>query len=152
MKTKIPQPLRVEHRELHKKLDEIVNIPGPIGKAAEGVVSILHPHFIKEEEYALPPLGMLKNLVEGEVYSDMEEKVIAMTSKLKKDLPNMLDEHKRVINALENLIKTSEKEKRTDIVQFANRLMLHAQMEEEVLYPAAILIGEFVKLKRVPQR
>jgi hypothetical protein len=26
-------------------------------------------------------------------------------------------------------------------------LMLHAQTEEEVLYPAAILIGEYLKLK-----
>jgi hypothetical protein len=31
--------------------------------------------------------------------------------------------------------------------RFAEKLMLHAKTEEEVLYPAAILVGEYLKLK-----
>jgi len=31
--------------------------------------------------------------------------------------------------------------------RFAEKLMLHAQTEEEVLYPAAILVGEYLKVK-----
>jgi len=30
---------------------------------------------------------------------------------------------------------------------FAEKLMLHAQTEEEIFYPAAILVGEYVKSK-----
>ena len=35
MKMIIPKPLKLEHKELHKKLIEAVKTSGPIGKAAE---------------------------------------------------------------------------------------------------------------------
>ena len=41
----------------------------------------------------------------------------------------------------------ARKEGKLKYVRFADRLTLHAQTEEEVYYPAAILIGEYVKLK-----
>ncbi|MCC2663020.1 MAG: hypothetical protein K0S35_942, partial [Geminicoccaceae bacterium] len=31
--------------------------------------------------------------------------------------------------------------------QFAEKLKLHAQTEEQVLYPAAIVLGDYVRLK-----
>jgi hypothetical protein len=35
----------------------------------------------------------------------------------------------------------------TGYAGFARKLILHAQTEEEILYPASILIGEYLKLK-----
>jgi hypothetical protein len=43
-----------------------------------------------------------------------------------------------------NLTKAENK---PDMIHFANKLMLHAQTEEQVLYPAAILVGEVVRSK-----
>ena len=146
MKMIIPKPLKLEHKELHRELVEAVKTFGSIGKAAEAVAKVLHPHFVKEEEYALPPIGLLKVLAKGKVSKDMEE-VLVMTDKLKKDLPNMLKEHKAVVAALKKLVAAAKKEKRNDVVHFAGKLMLHAKTEEEVLYPAAILIGEYLKEK-----
>jgi hemerythrin superfamily protein len=37
-------------------------------------------------------------------------------------------------------------EKHVGFAEFARKLILHAQMEEEVMYPAAILVGEYVRL------
>jgi len=34
-----------------------------------------------------------------------------------------------------------------EYVEFAENLKLHAKTEEEVMYPAAILVGEYLKLK-----
>jgi hypothetical protein len=34
-----------------------------------------------------------------------------------------------------------------DHARFAEKLALHAKTEEDVLYPAAILVGEYLKLK-----
>jgi len=34
-----------------------------------------------------------------------------------------------------------------EYAEFAEALMLHAKTEEEVLYPASILIGEYVREK-----
>lgn len=33
------------------------------GEAAKVVANLMHPHFISEEEYALPPLGLLARLL-----------------------------------------------------------------------------------------
>ncbi|SPQ01471.1 conserved hypothetical protein [Candidatus Sulfobium mesophilum] len=146
MKMIIPRPLKLEHKELHGELVQAIRTPGQIGKAAQRVAKILHPHFLKEEEYALPPIGLLKVLTKSKVSKDMKE-VLVMTDKLKKDLPNMLGEHKSVVAALKKLVAAAKKEKRHDVVHFAAKLMLHAKTEEEVLYPAAILIGEYVKTR-----
>jgi hypothetical protein len=40
----------------------------------------------------------------------------------------------------------SKKEKKPEHAQFVPKLMLHAKTEEKVLYPAAILIGPYLKL------
>jgi hypothetical protein len=37
------------------------------------------------------------------------------------------------------------KENKPSIIQFAEKLKLHAKIEEPVLYPTAILIGEYLK-------
>ena len=58
MKFKIPQPLKAEHEELHVMLKQATLLSGKTGEAAKAVAGLMHPHFVKEEEYALPPLGM----------------------------------------------------------------------------------------------
>jgi hypothetical protein len=146
MKMIIPEPLKLEHKELHRALGEAVKTFGPIGKAAEAVAKVLHPHFKKEEEYALPPIGLLKVLAKGKIPKDMED-ALNMTKKLKKDLPHILKEHKAIIVKLKKLVTVAKKEKRPEFAHFAEKLILHARTEEEVIYPAAILIGEYLKEK-----
>ena len=142
----IPQPLKLEHEELHAELVKATQEAGEIGEAAKVVAKLLHPHFVKEEEYALPPLGLLAPLAEGTITPDMTT-VISMTDKLKADLPHMLQEHQRIVAALETLAKAAGKGGKPQYARFAEKLTLHAQTEEQVLYPAAILVGEFLKLK-----
>lgn len=146
MEFKIPQPIKAEHDELHKKLAEATKMSGNIGEAATQVAKLLHPHFVKEEEYALPPLGLLPLIAEGNISPEMQ-KIIDMAEKLKSELKNMLEEHKTIVSALENLKIAAQNENRDDIVKFADALVLHAQTEEQVLYPTSILIGEYIKLK-----
>jgi hemerythrin-like domain-containing protein len=70
-----------------------------------------------------------------------------MTDKLKADLSHMIEEHNEIVAALNNLIEIAEIENKTELVQFAEKLKLHAKNEEQVLYPTAILIGKYLKLK-----
>lgn len=49
--------------------------------------------------------------------------------------------------ALTKLVADARKERKLEYVSFADRLTWHAQAVEEVYYPAAILIGEYLKLK-----
>ena len=141
-----PPSLKREHEELHAELVAATRSGGKTAIAAQSVARALHPHFVKEEEYALPPLGLLTQLTKGELPQDREA-VMAMTDRLKKDFSHMLHEHKAVVIELHNLMDAAKSEKKTEYVHLAERLVLHAQTEEEVLYPAAILIGEYLKLK-----
>ena len=146
MKLSIPKPLKLEHEELHAELITATRASGRIGEAATAVAKVLHEHFLKEEEFALPPLGLLTALARDQLDEDAKS-VLSMTDRLKSELSEMLEEHKVVVAALKNLIAAAEVEKKPEHARFAEKLMLHTQTEEEVLYPAAILVGEYLKLK-----
>ena len=56
----------------------------------------------------------------------------------------MLAEHERIVGALAKLRAAARAAGAVEYERFAEALVLHAQTEEQVLYPAAILIGEHV--------
>jgi hypothetical protein len=146
MEINIPASMKTEHDELHKELSKATAYGGRVGEAAKEVARLLHPHFLNEEEYALPPLGILQHLAKGFIDPDMKE-VLVMTEKLKAKLPEMLAEHRAIVHALERLVKIAKEDNQPRMVLFAEKLMMHARAEEEVSYPTAILIGEYLKLR-----
>ena len=146
MQLNIPTPLKLEHEQLHADLAKATKEDGSTGEAARSVAGILHPHFVKEEEFALPPLALLTRLAQGEVVPEMKS-AVSMTDRLKIDLHHMLEEHKAIVDALEKLADAAKKEGKMQYLNFTRNLILHAQTEEEVLYPAAMLIGEYLKVK-----
>lgn len=146
MMLKTPLSLKAEHDELHAQLGRAIEVGGATGEAAAKVAKALHPHFLKEEEYALPPLGLLPALAEGRILPEMEA-AVAMTYRLKADLGQMLLEHKEIVAALKVLMEAANSDGNESASQFAEKLMLHAQTEEEVLYPASILVGEYLNLR-----
>ena len=141
-----PASLKREHEELHAELVAATKAGGKTAIAAQAVALALHPHFVKEEEYAMPPLGLLTLLAAGKIPPDGGA-VIAMTDKLKQDLNHMLHEHKAIVVELHKLMEAAKSENKTVYVHLAEKIILHAQTEEEVLYPASMLIGEYLKLK-----
>lgn len=141
MKLRIPPSLKAEHEELHAILVRATREPDPTGTAARAVAALLHPHFVKEEELALPPLALLGPLSRKESIAEASS-VLRLTARLKAELPKMLAEHRAIVVALEALAKAAHTQGRPEYAEFAEKLKLHAQMEEEVSYPAAILIGE----------
>lgn len=139
-----PRSLETEHDALHADLVPLTELPGKVGDAARLVATRLHEHFALEEEYAVPPLALLAPLAQGGVTPAMRA-ILAKTDRLRTELPRMLAEHRAIVEALEQLTKAGQEENRPDAVRFAEKLKLHAATEEEVLYPAAILVGEYVK-------
>lgn len=142
----IPTSVKEEHAELHAELVTATQAGGRTGEAARAVAALMHPHFVKEEEYALPPLGVLRDLARGAATPEMRE-VLAMTEKLARELATMLDEHKAIVGALEHLAAAATEERKPEIAGFARRLIHHAMIEEQVMYPAALLVGEHVRLR-----
>jgi hypothetical protein len=98
------------------------------------------------ELVALTPLELLATIAQHGVTTEMGA-VLTMTERLKKDVPEMLAEHRQVVGALEKLAAAGRVEKRPDAERFAQKLRLHAETEERVLYPAVILVGEHVRAR-----
>ena len=142
----IPLSLQTEHKAIHDALERATQVPGPVGAAAKDLAAVLGPHFTRENEIALPPLGLLAALAAGDRPAGMEE-ALAMSDALRKELPRMLQEHTKIRAATERLRVVAQKEKVSASAQLAEELALHAQSEEEVLYPAAILVGDVIRAR-----
>lgn len=140
----IPSSIQAEHAELHADLAKAVRAGGRTGAAAKEVEKLLAPHFKKEEAYALPPLALLPSIVAGKRPDDPAS-IIRMTDRLKAEMPQMLREHKEISAAAARLRKAAQEERNAEAAEFADGLLAHAMQEEQVLYPSAILVGEFLK-------
>lgn len=57
MRFNMPQPLQHEHAALHERLRQATQVGGEAGEAAKTLARLMHPHFVKEDQIAPPPLG-----------------------------------------------------------------------------------------------
>lgn len=142
----IPESMRIEHAEIHAELERATKLPGKVGDAARELAKILHPHFEREEQIALPPLALLAPLARGELTPEMRE-VLPMTDSLRAELPRMLEEHKAIRAATLRLGDAARAAGNHEVAELATKLGLHAQSEEEMFYPAAVLVGDLVRAR-----
>jgi len=146
MDLKIPPSLKHEHGEMRASLEIAGKAIGKSGKAAREVARLLLPHFKKEEEYALPPLDALAIMAGGGL-PETPKAIIDKAERLRLELGDMLREHQAIAKALEDLYETATDDARPELARFARKLLLHAQMEEQIYYPAALVIGDYLKLR-----
>jgi hypothetical protein len=143
----IPESLRHEHEEVLHALGQAVQAKGDVGVAARALQRVLIPHFEREEQIALPPLGVLQRLVQQQDVADLERWLLPMTDSLRHELPRMLEEHVAISDALRKLEQTASAAGNQPVVEFAHTLARHARAEEEIYYPMAVLAGEIVRAR-----
>jgi hypothetical protein len=143
---KIPEPLRIDQNEICAALGRAVLSGGKTGRAATELRKVLQPHLLKEEEDLLQTLGLLVPLAQGEVSSAMQS-IPEKTEHLKARMFEIVREHAVIIEAAHKLLRAARSERKLALVGFTEHLMLRAWTDEVVFYPAAILIGEYLKLK-----
>jgi hypothetical protein len=146
MDLKIPPSLKHEHGEMRASLEMATHAIGKSGEAAREVARLLLPHIKKEDEYALPPLDVLTAIIGGNMPDDPAA-IITKTDRLRAELADMLKEHQVIARSLEALYDAATVDERPELARFARKLLLHAQMEEQIYYPASLLIGAYLKLK-----
>lgn len=71
--------------------------------------------------------------------------VLPMTDALAAELPQMLREHQAIRAAAARLQEVARVDGFVDVERLARDVQAHARAEEELLYPAAILVGEIVR-------
>ena len=145
-----PPTLAAEHRELHETLQRAAREGGEIGNAAQELELVLAPHFRREEEIATPPLGLLPKLARELPTADMRA-ILPLTEALERELPQMLKEHEGIRFAVGKFRAAAESAGRMEYVRFSDELAAHARQEEEILYPAAVLVGRYIA-RTAPQQ
>lgn len=144
-----PSAMSAEHAHLHEELAAALAAGGKTADVAKKVEGVLSKHFVDEEAYALPPLGLLEHLGHGKMPPPEQAKAaIAMADKLRANYQKMLDEHRQLTQTLKELEAAADAENKPRAASFARALSLHAVNEEQVLYPATLLVGEYLKLRQ----
>ncbi len=140
----IPEAMREEHEELHNELRNAIKMSGAVGKAAKHVAEVLHPHFERENELALPVIGVTRELAEGKSSPDFP-KALELYKKFKAEYDKMLQEHVEIVKALGELEKAAKKAKNAAVVEFVRKLKMHAKTEEDLTYPAVLMAGKLLE-------
>ena len=143
MDLKIPQALIEDHKEMGAALDRDAKETGKVGEAARALQAVMQPHIQREEKFALPPLGLLPIVSTGEVDYDMNEAVF-LADKLKAEMPKMLAEHKAILAAINQLDEAARLQGKIQYQGLAAMMKLHLEEEEQVYYPAAMLVGVYL--------
>lgn len=143
----VPPSLEHEHQEIQAALGKATQAPGAVGSAARELQQVLQPHFEREEQIALPPLGVLQRLAAQHSVEDLEHWLLPMTDSLRDELPHMLREHVAIKQAVQKLERTATAANDRAAVHLAQQLAVHAQAEEEMYYPMAVLAGEIVRAR-----
>lgn len=144
MKLKTPKAVIHGHANLMMELNEVIAIGGIIGEKAKQLREEMTPHFKKEEEYALPPLGLLLAFSE-ENWEINSEEAIKMADNLKLRLNEMKDDHANIKSVMKELKLMGEEKNNFIVKMFIRSLVQHLELEDEVLYPATILVGNYLK-------
>jgi len=144
-----PSSIQEEHKHLRHELDAALASGGKTAGAAKMVERLLLPHFQAEEAYAMPPLGLLEAIAHNRSLSgEQVQQAIKMADQLGTNYEQMVQEHQQLHAALEALASAAREEHKSEAISFAEGLMLHAENEEQILYPTTILIGKYFKLKQ----
>jgi len=145
-KPDVPSAIKQEHEHLHGEIHGFTLWKDSTGLVAVKLDSLMQHHFKEEENFVLPPLGHLPLLASGALPAQ-HEAVIGLPEKLKSQLTHISAEHQLIKAYMGELRQATVRDHHPEITEFENELHKHVTSEEEVLVPAAILVGEYRKIK-----
>ena len=145
-KPEVPSSIKKTHAYLLEQIHKMTLYKDSSGRVALKLEEIMQHHFKEEEDFILPPLGLLPLLAKGQI-PEQRKDIILLSEKVKSLLNHMSVEHQLIDAYIEELKQASNKESQKEIIEFQNEVIQHATSEEEVFFPASILVGEYLKLK-----
>ena len=145
-KPEVPSSLKKTHSELLQQLHQFTLINDSSATVALKLEELMLHHFLEEEDYILSPLGLLPSLSKGQ-FPEHPQEIIILSEKAKSQIDHMSAEHQLITAYIEELKQASAEENQPAIIAFEKDVSKHALSEEEVYFPAAIMVGEYLKSK-----
>jgi hypothetical protein len=140
-----------EHAETYGAVRQASGLGGELGVTARALSALLEPHVEKEQRFALSMLNVLPPLSRGEISADMEQWLLA-ANLLRAELETLKREHRAIAVAAAEFSRAAWAERHPEYALTAQRVVRHMRMEEEVLYPAAVVAGDYLRLRLGPAR
>lgn len=141
---RMPEAMKTEHAELHAALVEATRARIEVRPRARLPGCSTRISCATGRSRSLPPLGLLEDLAHGAVTPEMADE-LPLTDALERELPGMLREHAAIRTAVEGLRKAARSEGDQQREGMAGKILLHASIEEQVSYPAAVLVGRTIR-------
>jgi hemerythrin superfamily protein len=136
-----PVSLQNEHDQLLARFEKIISNRITNDSVSTQLKEVLTHHFREEEIYVWPLLTQLTNTDNLQV--SKHDELIRAGEKLQEQLVHFDAEH-QFIKALLNEWQDGSD---TVINLFVQDLHQHALIEEEIYYPAALMVGKYLRIK-----
>jgi hypothetical protein len=142
----VPMSLVQEHALFITELNAAASLPGQTGAAARRVLTRVTPHFRDEQRRVHPLLYVLPMLAAHQAEPWMAD-LVPIAERLHGDLDDIRRAHLSIDAALDDLYAAAWREHHQDYAFLAMRIRRHEQLEEEINYPAALIVGEALQLR-----
>jgi hypothetical protein len=140
----IPQSLRSDHAEMQAELLKWLGTPSAVGLAAGHLSNALIEHFAAENEAVCSILGLLYTLAsDGPI--ENPEAALARARELPARLPALYAQHAAIIRSLQTLRQAPGVS--AELGAWTRAAERHTLLDEEVLYPAALLAARDLKAR-----
>jgi hypothetical protein len=139
-----PRSVQLQHEQLVSRLESIAKRGGPTGMAAGKAATFLKAHYAKEEEFVLPPLGLLSTILKNPSPADLD-RAIAMAERTQAALDELLADHLQITTMMNDLIEAGSREHDESLTRLARRVAAQSLNDIEVVQPTTILIGEYIR-------
>lgn len=146
----VPDALLRAHDEVRGELVRASLEDGPIAIATKRLAPLCLSHFEYEEKTVFPVLALLPYLEQGDLRPEMMD-VLQLIGDFHANRDALRREHQLMVSAIEELRRAAHNEKNREYAEFAYCLRAHERIEEEVIFPAVVLIGKYLLLSKYLQ-
>jgi hypothetical protein len=146
LKLTAPGALLHSHDEARAELVRADMEGGQIAEAAMHLGRLCLPHFEYEEKNVFPILALLPHLSPQNLRPEMAH-VLPLISEFRATHEALNDHHRSILVAIEALLQAARNQQNREFTDFAYNLRDHESIEDEVIYPAIILIGDYLREK-----
>jgi hypothetical protein len=135
-----------EHAETQRAIQRASEFPGELGATAQSLLDALEPHMDQEHRFGLAMLELLPAIARGDVTADMAQWLPAADA-LRAELEALKREHRRIAMLAGEMSRAAWAQQRPQYAETAQRLVRHMRLEEEVLYPASLVAGDYLRAR-----
>jgi hypothetical protein len=142
-----PPVIVTKHQHLRDALARATADRGAVGDVARNLERALSSHLKYDEDVVMPPLGLLRPLIDGAEAAD-PTRVAALAARIEREWPQRQAEHRIILDGAKRLKDAAAREGKRESADLSDLLWTHAVIDDQVLYPASILVARYLASKR----